>query len=81
MSRVPWLTWPYKGKSRILSQRITLLDSRDDEGLIALAKPLVLSGVPTKVALVVLLEQNRDLLTPQIERLKPIIVEGFHGHL
>ncbi len=70
-----------QGKKPYLAQRITLLDSRDDEGLIALAKPLVLSGVPAKVALVVLLEQNRDLLTPQIERLKPVIVEGFHGHL
>ena len=70
-----------QGKKPHLAQRITLLDSRDDEGLIALAKPLVLSGVPAKVTLVVLLEQNRDLLTPQIERLKPIIVEGFHGHL
>jgi len=41
----------------------------------------VLSGVPAKVALVVLLEQNRDLLTPQIERSKPIIMDGFHRHL
>ncbi len=64
-----------------LAQHITLLDSMDDEGLVALARPVIISGVPAKVALVVLLEQNRDLLLPQIERLKPTIVEGFHRHL
>jgi len=64
-----------------LAQHITLLDSPDEDGLVAIARPLVVSGVPVKVALVVLLEQNRDLLLPQIERSKPVIVEGFHRHL
>jgi hypothetical protein len=64
-----------------LAQRITLLDSMDDEGLVALATPIMISGIPTKVALLVLLGQNRDLLEPQMERTKPTIIEGFHRHL
>ena len=64
-----------------LAQHITLLDSLEEDGLVAIAKPLIISGVPAKVALVVLLEQNRDLLLPQIEQSKPTIVKGFHRHL
>ena len=64
-----------------LAQHITLLDSTDEDGLVAIARPSIISGVRAKVALVVLLEQNRDLLLPQIERSKPTIVEGFHKHL
>ena len=64
-----------------LAQHITLLDGLDEDGLVAIARPLMISVVPAKVALVVLLEQNRDLFLPQIERSKPTIVEGFHRHL
>jgi len=70
-----------QGKKPHLAQHIILLDGTDEDGLIAIAKPLLISGIPAKVALVVLLEQNRDLLLPQIERSKPTIVEGFHRHL
>lgn len=70
-----------QGKNAHLAQHIALLDGTDEDGLVAIARPLIVSGVSAKVALVVLLEQNRDLLLPQIERLKPIIVEGFHRHL
>ena len=64
-----------------LAQHITLLDGFDEDGLVAIARPQMISGILAKVALVVLLEQNRDLLLPQIERSKPTIVDGFHRHL
>ena len=70
-----------KGKTPYLVQRITVLDSGEDDGLAALARPLIVSGTPTKVALVVLLGNNRNLLGPQIERTSPTIIEGFHRHL
>jgi hypothetical protein len=70
-----------RGAKPYLAQHITLLDSMDDEGMVALAEPLIISGVPAKVAVVVLLEHHRDLLLPQIKRSKPTIVEGFHRHL
>ncbi|MBI2849790.1 MAG: hypothetical protein HYX80_01950 [Chloroflexi bacterium] len=69
------------GKKPHLISHVTLLDGGDDNGLVGIAEPLIISGAVTKVALVALLEQSRDLLLPQIERLKPIIVKGFHGHL
>jgi len=68
-------------KNPHLAQHVTLLEDTYEDGLVAIAKPLIISGTPTKVALVVLLEQNRDLLIPQIKRSKPVIVEGFHRHL
>jgi hypothetical protein len=64
-----------------IAQHITLVDSADEDGLVAIARPLMITGAPAKVALVVLLEQNGDLLLPQIERSKPTTVEGFHRHL
>jgi len=70
-----------RGKKPHLAQHITLLDDTYEDGLVAIARPLIISGVLTKVALIVLLEQNRDLLLPQIERSKPTMVEGFHRHL
>ena len=63
-----------------LAQRITLLDSMD-EGLVAIARPLMISEIPVKVVLIVLLEQNRSALQPQIDRLQPMVIDGFHGHL
>jgi hypothetical protein len=70
-----------EGKRPHLARRITLLDDMDDEGLAALASPLIISGLPARVALVVLLDENRELLAPQIRRLKPKTVDGFHRHL
>jgi len=70
-----------KTKKSHLVRRITILDSRDDDGLTAIATPLVIRGSLVKVALVVLLGNNRDLLVPQIERTTPTIIEEFHQHL
>ena len=68
-----------------LVRHITILDDVDDmedNGLIALAQPLVISGTaPSKVALVVLLECDRQKLAPQIERTKPVVIDSFHKHL
>jgi hypothetical protein len=70
-----------KTKKPHLVSRITILDSRDDDGLTAIATPLVIRGTLVKVALVVLLGNNRNLLVPQIERTSPTIIEEFHRHL
>jgi len=70
-----------KAKKSYLAQCITLLDSKDDDGLVALARPLNISGIPAKIVLVVLLGLNRNLLAPQIERTRPAVVDGFHRHL
>ena len=69
-----------KAKKSYLARCITLLDSKDDDGLVALARPLNISGIPAKIALVVLLGLNRNLLAPQIERTRPAVVHGFHRH-
>lgn len=68
------------GKSHLVEQ-VTLLDDMDDEGLVAIANPLMIQDQPTKVILMVLLSHARDLLSPQIEKTKPVIVERFHQHL
>ena len=63
-------------------RRITLLDEDDEESLIAIAQPYVPWGNhTTKVALMVILGQDRKLLQPQLERTGPIAIERFHQHL
>ncbi len=62
-------------------ERITVLDDGEEEGLAAIANPLVIQGVPVRVALMVLLERNTDLLSPQIRRLNPVVVNTFCRHL
>ena len=63
-------------------RRITLLDDDDEEGLTAIAQPYAPWGnITTKVALVVILGQDRELLRPQLERNTPIVIEHFHQHL
>jgi hypothetical protein len=74
------VTISIREKKPCLVQRITLLDTMD-EGLIALAKPLIISEIPTKVVLTVLLERNKSVIQPQIDRLQPMVIDGFNGHL
>jgi hypothetical protein len=69
-----------EGKAHLVEQ-ITLLDDMDDEGLVAIANPLMIQGQPAKVILTVLLSPNRGLLSPQVEKLNPVRVEGFPRHL
>lgn len=53
-----------------------------DEGLTAIAQPLVDPDTGTiKVAMVILLGRDAHLLGPQIERVSPITVETFHRHI
>jgi hypothetical protein len=63
------------------AEKITLLNGMDDVGLTALANPFLIQGVPSKVVLIVLLTQNKGLLLPQVDRLNPVVVDGFHLHL
>jgi hypothetical protein len=69
-------------KKAHLVRQISILEDRTDEGLTAIARPLIdpKSGV-IKVALVVMLTHDGHLLDPQIERAKPVTVENFHRHL
>jgi hypothetical protein len=60
--------------------RITLTDETDDEGLIAISSPLLKLKKPLKVCLTVLLSRNLKLYDPQIEKVNPEIVDGFHQH-
>jgi hypothetical protein len=64
-------------------RRITLLDDDDDEeGLTAIAQPYAPWGnITTKVALVVTLGHDWELLRPQLERTRPMVIKHFHQHL
>jgi hypothetical protein len=68
------------GKPHI-AEHITLLDEMEDEGLVAIAQPLLIQETPIKVALMVLLSRNADLLERQIQRAKPTSASNFHRHL
>jgi hypothetical protein len=70
-----------KTKKPHIARRITILDSAEDDGLVAIARPLLISGDPTKVVLVAMLTRNLRLLQSQVERTNPVTVEGFHKHL
>ncbi|QYY58482.1 hypothetical protein [Dehalococcoides mccartyi] len=70
-----------KTKKPHMVPRITILDTREDDGLVAIANPSTISGDIVKVVLVVMLAHNIGLLQPQINRIKPIEVEEFHKHL
>lgn len=65
------------------TRRITLLDDDDDEeGLTAIAQPYAPWGnITTKVALVVILGRDWELLRPQLERTRPATIKHFHQHL
>ena len=75
-----------RGGKPYLVRILTLLDgmtkeSKVREGLVAMARPMLTSGVPTRVALVVVLGRNRNILDPQVKRIMPEIVKGFHSDL
>jgi hypothetical protein len=63
------------------AEKITLLHGNDDVGLAALANPFLIRDVPSKVVLMVLLAPNKRLLSPQVARLNPAVIDGFHLHL
>jgi len=69
-----------RGKPHLV-EKITLVDGMKDDGLVAIANPMMIQGLPAKVILIVLLLHNRGLLSPQVEKLNPVTVEQFHRHL
>jgi hypothetical protein len=69
-----------KGRPHLVEQ-ITLMDDMADDGLVAIANPLMIQECPAKVVLTVLMMRNRNLITPQVERICPLVVDGFHRHL
>jgi hypothetical protein len=70
-----------KASKSHMVEHITLLGEGEDEGLIAIANPVLIQNQPAKIILMVLLSHNRELLSPQIERINPVLVERFHQHL
>jgi len=70
------------GKRAHLVNHITIIEEEDDDGLAAIAQPLMLNKeTPAKIALVVTLIQDKELIQPQIERTNPIVIDSFHHHL
>lgn len=75
-----------KGGKAYLVRILTLLDGlpkegKTREGIVALARPQLISGVPTRVALAVVLGRDKALLEPQVKRIRPEIIKGFHSDL
>lgn len=64
-----------------LVERATLADNMEEDGLVAIARPQMIAGIPAKVALIAMLKRDRKLLEPQIERIKPSVITEFNGHL
>jgi hypothetical protein len=69
-----------EGKSH-MAEFVTLIDEMDDEGLVAIAHPLMIKDRAAKVVLVALMGRDRDILTPQINRVNPVVIEMIHQHL
>ena len=62
--------------------RISVLDDMTDGGLTAIARPLIDPDAGTvMVAEVILLSHDGHVLGPQIDRVKPVMVEHFHRHI
>jgi len=65
-----------------LVRHISILDEMDDNGLTAIARPLMSpDSTPIKVVVMTLLLQDGDLLQPQIKRTRPVIIDRFYRHL
>lgn len=75
-----------KGGKPYLVWILTLLDGlpkegKTREGMVALSRPQLRSGVPTRVALMVVLGRDKNLLEPQVDRIRPEIIKCFHSDL
>ena len=60
---------------RILPFLTFLPRERQERAWVALARPMLTSDAPSKVALISVLGCDRDLLAPQISRIKPDIIK------
>lgn len=70
-----------KERKACLGQIFTLLDGppkkgKKREGLLVLARPIFLSGILSKVFLIVVFGRDKNLLNPQINRVNPEIIKG-----
>ncbi len=71
-----------QNRKAYMVRQITVMDDISEEGLTAIARPLVDPDAGTvKVAQVILLANDAHLLGPQVDRAKPVIVERFHRHI
>ena len=71
-----------QSKKAYMVRQIRVLDDMTDEGLTAIARPLIDPDAGTvMVAEVILLSHDGHVLGPQIERVKPVMVEHFHRHI
>jgi hypothetical protein len=68
-----------EGKPHLV-ERVTFLNDRED-GLVAIARPLIIQNSPSKVILTALLSRDRALLSPQIKNTRPVTLKRFHRHL
>ncbi|MFC2005648.1 hypothetical protein ACFLVG_01645 [Chloroflexota bacterium] len=69
------------GKTHLV-EHITLIDGTEDNGLFAIAQPLLLApNKPGKVTLITLLKEEAQKLKPQIDKTDPVIINSFHRHL
>lgn len=70
-----------KNNQSYLGERVTLTDDVEEEGFMAIAKPLMIEGTPIKATLTVMLSRDKNLLEKQISQTHPIVIDGLHGHL
>ena len=68
------------GKTHFV-RHVTVVDEVEDDGLTAIAQPSMSQRASDKVALVALLERDREKLKPQVERTRPVVIDNFHKHL
>jgi hypothetical protein len=57
-------------------EHIALVEDTEDSGLTAIAQPLALPGAqPSKVALIMMLKSDGQMLEPQVKKTNPVVVE------
>lgn len=65
-----------------LARRITMLECQTDPGLAAITMPKLNQNMEmTSVSLVVLIAFDGYLLEAQIDKVKPVVVDGLHRRL
>jgi hypothetical protein len=64
-----------------MATHIGSVEDMEYDGLAAIACPLLVSGVVTRVALVVVLSCDRNLLDRQVDRVCPVILERYRRRL
>jgi hypothetical protein len=66
------------GKTHLV-ENIAFSDDIEDSSLIGIAQPLTLpKAKPSKVALIMMLRGDGQMLEPQIQRTRPVVVQRLH---